>query len=183
MKHRLGCTIAIVILLSTVTQPVAGQRYWTELSTVGYGGIGVGVAFVACGNCSLGTGAIAILASAVVGSVIGYGVGKSAETTGKQGEWPSEPQLFGARVGTVAGVATLGAALTGLYIQQTSSNGPGDDERMLFLFSVGGGVLGALLQRSEEKKLRSLVDPEGFSLAVGPGPNGGVGVGLRWALR
>lgn len=183
MKHRIGWIVGIGVLLSTVTQPVAGQRYWTELSTVGYGGIGVGVAFVACGNCSYSTFGILVLSSAVVGTVIGYGVGKSAETTGKQGEWPSERQLLGARIGTVAGVATLGAALTGLYMQQTSFNGPGDDERMLFLFSVGGGVLGALLQRSEERKLRSLVDPEGFSLTVGPGPTGGVGVGIRWALR
>lgn len=182
MKHQLGCTIAIGFLLVTATQPVAGQRYWTELSTIGYGGIGVGTAIAACRDCSYGTFGILVLSSAVIGTVIGYGIGRSAETTGKQGEWPSERQLLGARIGTVAGVATLGAVLTGFYIQQTSSNGPGDDERMLFLFSVGGGVLGALLQRSEEGKLRKLVDPEGFSIALGPGPTGGVGVGVRWIV-
>lgn len=114
MKHRIGCTIAIGILLSTATQPVAGQRYWTELSTVGYGGIGVGTAIAACWSCSLATFGVVVLSSAIAGTVIGYGIGNSAETTGKREEWPSDRQLLGARVGTVAGVAALGALGVGV---------------------------------------------------------------------
>jgi hypothetical protein len=34
-----------------VPRPAAAQGFWTEASTIGYGGVGVGLGWIACGDC------------------------------------------------------------------------------------------------------------------------------------
>ena len=182
MRSHVRALLALTMAFGLISPPLAGQTYWTELSTTGYGAVGVGAALAACWDCSYEAAGAVLLATGAAGSLLGYYLGGSAESAGRGGEHLSTGQLLGARVGTVTGIAALGAALAALYINNTDGSAEGEDERTLLMFSATGAVLGIVLEVVEERKLAGSALPDRVGLHAGRGPEGSASIGLSVAL-
>jgi hypothetical protein len=168
--------VAVVGWLLVAARPVSGQRYWTEASTIGYGGLGVGAAIALCRSCDYAPFGTAVLAGAGLGLLTGYTIGRAAETPARRGEWPNGAQLLGARIGMVTGFAALGATVAALAISSPISIAP--DELSLLVLSAAGAVVGVLLQARDERDLAARV---GTRLQVGYHEELGLTVGMRVA--
>jgi hypothetical protein len=107
----------------------------------------------------------------------GYHIGGAAEGAVRRGRRPRPLQLLGARVGTVAGFAALGAATAALVINNTEGNGPGDDERLLATTTLVGAGVGVVVKRLQARGLppRSVAS----RLHAGRGPGGRLDITLR----
>lgn len=170
------------LLLSA--QSVSAQGIWTETSTIGYGAAMGGLGLAACwSGCSVGTAVGLALSSSVVGMYLGYRIGAAAEGVAKRGERPTRAQLLGVRFGTVTAFAALGAGIAALHINSSGGNEEGDDEKTLAYLTLGGAVVGGVIQVLQERGLPEVVSETSLRLAVDPAPFGGMQIGLRANVR
>ena len=144
-------TVLTLMALAFSVGPVSAQDDWTEASTFGHGGIGLGVATAACWSCDSDSALGFMLGGTVLGMFAGNRIGASAERTAKQGERPNALQLLGARVRTVTGFATLGVGTAGL---NANASDRGRDERQL-RSARSPAPLGILVEyyRNEDSRL------------------------------
>lgn len=179
--HRLSTATLLVTALVGLPSRASAQSLWTELSTVGYGGLGVGAGVWMSGD-NLYAFDGKILLGAVVGSLLGYHLGGYAEGLARRGTRPSGPQLWAARIGTVAGMASLGAAAAGIYITFTGGNETGEDERNLTRAILAGAAAGVVLEYFLERSLEDRF-VAGLTPRIGLLPDGGVSFGASFATR
>jgi hypothetical protein len=174
--------LIVVLMLGwsfIVVNPAAGQGFWTEASMLGYGALGLAAGVAVCGSCDYDAAGGVIGTGAALGIFAGYHIGRSAETVGRRGVWPSGAQLLGARIGMVTGVAALGSLAAAYYISNYDSGKAGEDERNLARSIAAGAVVGVVLEVLEERKLKGRLMPR---LDVGYGRELGPTVGLRLSL-
>jgi membrane protein YqaA with SNARE-associated domain len=190
-KYLGGVGSKEIVLAVAVLSPVCGvgdasaqnrpSVTWTETTTLGYAGMGFGLAFAAswntCDGCDIGALLGAWGAGLVGGGVVGYLVGRSAEAALKSGNWPSDPALWAIRAGTVAAFASLGAVTAPVVTSYTEGN-KDDDVRILVILSAAGGLLGGVIQYFDERRLSRLV-ARGALPHVQVGPTGGLELGMR----
>lgn len=175
--------LLVVAVLSSTPTSVAGQGgHWTETSTLGYGAAGFGLTLWACWSCDY-EAILLILGGGVAGSVIGYKIGGAAEGAARRGEPLTAGQLWGARFGTVTGIAALGTGLSALIIDGTEGNEEGDDERLLVTLTLLGAGLGVLVEALTETGVPDQASTALQSLVVQRGDSGALRIGVRHAVR
>lgn len=145
------------------------QTYWRVPTTVGYGGVGLGLGVLSAWNVSLDDEVALfgrILGGLALGTVVGYQVGKRADDALANGSEVSAGHRWGVRSGTVLAGAALGAVVASLIISPEGSSSLGSDEAIFAGSVLTGAVAGGLAQIALDSKLWPPGSLEG-SLGVG----------------
>jgi hypothetical protein len=171
----------VVLFLALLVFPriASALTLWTELSMLGYGGLGTGGAVLACRDCDLDSAGYMVMAGGLVGLVVGYQIGSTAERRSHSEAGPGQLPLWGARIGTVSAFATIGALVAAMRINGNDDNREGEDERVFTTYTAIGAGCGLVYEAFVERRLAS--HRRTPSLSVGPMPMRTAG-GPSWGL-
>jgi hypothetical protein len=180
MARSQALTALILALGITFPRPGTTQIIWTEMSTVGYGVSGGALGLALCWSlCGLDASVLVVIGGGtVLGAVMGHKIGGAAEGRALSEGWPTEGQLWGARVGMVTGFAGLGALTAAVIVDSSGGNGPGDDERLFRNYSLIGAAAGVAFEVMQERAIRSGA-VRSASVSLSRRPTGGIGFGVR----
>ena len=138
------------------------ETFWRYSSALGYAGIGVGLGAAIALSDDSSHGSIAdgiarlyglVGGGALLGFVVGWSAGTDADHLLAGRRQPSTALRNTIRFGTVALGASSGALIAAAQIEGDDDNLPGEDERMLAMWTLGGAVLGGLLQWGLDDRL------------------------------
>jgi len=172
MSRKLALAILIVASLAGGTR---AQSLWLPLSVIGYGGLGTAAGVGICHDCDWDTAGFVVIGGSLVGLVAGFFIGDAAAEDALDDSRIRERNIWGARVGSVAGFATGGALVAAAKIDGDDDNADGEDEEVFRNYSLIGTALGVLFEIFYERSF----DPRlQISAIVGPDATGSAFVGL-----
>lgn len=172
------CLLVALLAGTLLPSGLSAQTYWRFPMTVGYGGLGVGVAALSSpGSASYDDFGLRVITGLAAGVVVGYVVGRLSDEALARGQDLGARRRWVVRLGTVLAGATVGTMAGGVITASENSSSAGSDEAIFAGLALTGAVAGGAIQYLWDSKLWPAQSVQG---TLSPGGRG-VSLSLRIA--